>query len=155
MYDVFLIPFTYTDWNLLSIFGKYYPVHGIWPSSKFVKACTTIKKLFFSKKACFLFFLRKQNINTFGASRGQFVHKIIYFHKNSDSQSFDRSYSHEIYNINDWSFFLARKFTNFSKKNLLIYIKPSKSNYQLKMQEKCKKSWKFNFWPLISPNLWV
>ena len=48
------------------------------------------------------------------------------------------SYSHEIYNINDWSFFLVRKFISFSKKNLVIYIKPSKSNYQLKMQEKCK-----------------
>ena len=38
-----------------------------------------------------MFFLRKQSFNTFGASRGQFVHKITYFHKNSDSQSFDRS----------------------------------------------------------------
>ena len=63
-------------------------------------------------------------------------------------------YTHEIYNINDWSFFLVRKFTNFPKKNLLIYIKLSKSNYQLKFEEKCKKSWKFNFWPL-SPKLWV
>ena len=39
-----------------------------------------------------------------------------------------------MYNINDWSFFLVRKFTNFLKKNLLIYIKPSKSTYELKMQ---------------------
>ena len=37
-------------------------------------------------------------------------------------------------------FFLVRKFTNFPKKNLLIYIKPTKSNYQLKFEEKCKKS---------------
>ena len=46
------------------------------------------------------------------------------------------SYSHEIYNINDWSFFLVRKFTNLSKKNLLIYIKPSKSNYTATQKKK-------------------
>ena len=39
-----------------------------------------------------MFFLRKQRFNIFGASRGQFVHKRTYFHKNSDSQSFDRSF---------------------------------------------------------------
>ena len=39
----------------------------------------------------------------------------------------------------------ARKFTNFPKKNLLIYIKSSKSNYQLKFEEKCKKIMKIQF----------
>ena len=50
-----------------------------------------------------------------------------------------------MYNINDWSFFLVRKFTNFSKKNLLIYIKPSRNTYQLKMQEKREKIMKIQF----------
>ena len=121
--DVFLILFTYTYWNFLSIFGKYYPVHGIWPSLKLVQACKTIKNWFFSKKDVFLFihlfiFLRKPSFNTFGASRRQFVHKITYFHKNSDSQSFD------------WSFLIInlmflRKFYHSRMKYTILMIGPS------------------------------
>ena len=112
-----------TDWIFLSIFGKYYPVHGIWPSLKVVQACNTIKNWLFSKKALvfiylFFFFWRKQSLNTFGASRRQFVHKITYFHKNSDSQSFDRSFFITILRV-------LRKFYHTRMKCTILTIDPS------------------------------
>ena len=66
----------------------------------------------------FLFFLRKQSFNTFGASRGQFLHEITYFHKNSDSQSFDRSFFIIILRF-------LRKFYHTRMKYTILMIDPS------------------------------
>ena len=50
-----------------------------------------------------------------------------------------------MYNINDWSFFLVRKFTNFSKKKFVNLSKTLKEYLSIEYVRKIQKIMKIQF----------